>query len=929
MSRRSCRGSLRVAALLLLVLAPALPAGARPQIERAEQLGRIERSGRPEEERLVLSLLLGRRLLAEGLSGYLRADGGLLLSLGDLTAALDLAVTVDPAAGMADGWVIREGRRFALDLARGTVEVDGRTVPLETGPVELHGDGIYVDTLLLARWLPIDLKVDLRSLTLALTSREKLPIELELERQARWARMGEGSSGSGTDGEARRLPYSLLDWPALDAQANLLVSHTAAGDLVTVTPSLLAAGDLLAHNAELYLSGTAGTGESGGGRGLGTARLTLGRRDPMAELLGPLRATGYAFGDLASPTDPLVSRGLAGVGAEVSSFPLGTAALFDRMLLRGDALPGWDAELYRNDALIGFQTVGPDGRWEFGEVPLAFGRNVFRVVLYGPQGQRREVVERSFVGQGMPRPGEDRFRLGAYQQNGSLFATEGRRPLKTETETEPENRGLRLFGDYERGLTRRIAVRAGFASLPLDESEPAAGRPRFRRHDYGRLALRAAAAWGEAALEVVSDRAGGEAGQLELRSRLGRLGVFARQAVYRGLVSEQILGDSELRGLSELRLDGSLPLAGSRSLPFGLTLQREVRAGGDSSLHFEGRLSGRFHGLALTQWLALTEADGERQGTGSLLASGRLRDVVLRGNLGYDLLPARRLTQIALTAERDLRPDLRISLGLGQSLSGTGNLNLSAGLSWQLEPVLLSASLRMADDGSAQLGASVAFNLRRQPLAGPWRLRAGSAARQGAAAARVFLDRDQDGRFSPGDEPLPGVELLADGLPQEEATDARGLTDLTLAADRPVTLALDPDSLDDPSWIPARGPVRILPRGGKAWNVDFPVVATGEIDGTVRLGKMPLSNVRLQILDAGGNVVQEARSQYDGFYLFQAVLPGRYQLRIDPVQAARLRLLLPPPRDILLGPGEVRSGLDWSVERTPEGCGRAPGEAGG
>ncbi|WP_336139820.1 hypothetical protein, partial [Klebsiella pneumoniae] len=74
-------------------------------------------------------------------------------------------------------------------------------------------------------------------------------------------------------------------------------------------------------------------------------------------------------------------------------------------------------ELYRNNVLIDTATTPQDGQYRFLNIPVEFGLNVFRVVLYGPQGQRREVIRQISVGDGRLSPGEFRYGFGTVQRN--------------------------------------------------------------------------------------------------------------------------------------------------------------------------------------------------------------------------------------------------------------------------------------------------------------------------------------------------------------------------------------------------------------------------------------------------------------------------------------------------------------------------------
>jgi hypothetical protein len=114
--------------------------------------------------------------------------------------------------------------------------------------------------------------------------------------------------------------------------------------------------------------------------------------------------------------------------------------------------------------------------------------------------------------------------------------------------------------------------------------------------------------------------------------------------------------------------------------------------------------------------------------------------------------------------------------------------------------------------------------------------------------------------------------------------------------------------------MPQRQGVGLVTRPGRVATIDFPVVSTGEIDGTVRLRRggelQEVSKVELQLLDPAGEIVQVVTTAFDGFYLFERILPGRYTLRVDPEQVARLHLNAPPEHQLTLASGEVVSGVD-------------------
>jgi hypothetical protein len=136
------------------------------------------------------------------------------------------------------------------------------------------------------------------------------------------------------------------------------------------------------------------------------------RTDPDGGLLGPLKATHWALGDVSTNVTPLGIQTTAGRGAFVTNRPLNRPDSFDRTVFRGELPNGWDAELYRNEQLIGYVQSRGDGRYEFLDVPLLYGQNRFEVVLYGPQGQIRRDVKMIPVGLGSIPPRETYYWAG-------------------------------------------------------------------------------------------------------------------------------------------------------------------------------------------------------------------------------------------------------------------------------------------------------------------------------------------------------------------------------------------------------------------------------------------------------------------------------------------------------------------------------------
>jgi hypothetical protein len=578
---------------------------------------------RPPEDVLIFTLSLDSVTLGEGFPAY-PAREGYLIPFGEFCRELELGIQVDPALGSADGCIIEERRRFHLDLRAGTVTCAGRTQALDPGAVELHSDDIYVATGTLGQWLPLDVTVDFPHLALVVTGREPLPIEL------RWRRENLAPGPAPKAAAPPVLcpePYGAADLPFVDQTLLLGGAARSSGQPPFLAQSsTLASGDLLHATGQLY-----NLLDSHSGR---TTWLTLGRQDPHAGLLGPLRATRFAVGETVDPGLDLVFQGQPGNGAVLSNLPLDRSASTLQHSFRGSLAQGWEVELYRNQVLLGFQESRPDGSYEFLNVPLQYGRNDFVLVFYGPQSQRREEsfsfdtsvsqVPRGFLGyeaaELRPKSGGTRAHLqtryGLSDQLDASFAlASGDRGYATA--------GVNGFAGVGAGSVTAAWDATGGSVLDL------AGKTRFGGLD---LSLRRAFLWGGF--------------QEEISSLVG-LG-FGRVYLANNLIRSKVQNGAGFTEQTEGQLLGSLTLNDSL-----IRVQADYQQWGrpyDYSLQWQRSLS---PSLLVRSALALSPGAGDRSLTLGLERHGGR--VGLGVSLGYSTL-SRASVAVALRAGLDREP---------------------------------------------------------------------------------------------------------------------------------------------------------------------------------------------------------------------------------------------------------------------------------
>ncbi len=183
---------------------------------------------------------------------------------------------------------------------------------------------------------------------------------------------------------------------------------------------------------------------------------------------------------------------------------------------------------------------------------------------------------------------------------------------------------------------------------------------------------------------------------------------------------------------------------------------------------------------------------------------------------------------------------------------------------------------------------TLSFSLGPDPVKDNFQLRSDKRTGKGASAVLVYHDLNNNKVFDEDDTPLPEVKVIARQAGKRAETDASGVAYLyDLQANKPTDVEIDLETLEDPFWHPTVPGVSIVPRSGQVSEITFPVVTTGEIDGTVYFidndgFQETITGAVIEILDDEGEMVQSVSSEYDGFYLFEKVIPGTYTLRIHP-----------------------------------------------
>ena len=847
---------------------------------------------RPDDELFVFGLRLDRYVLSDGLIVFYDGEEA-FAPLGAVAALLEFPISVDPRAGTAKGWFLDEDRTFRLDLAGPSVEIAGRGHRLDPEDVERHPDDIYVSLRELQRWFPVVLELQFENLAIQVRGLEPLPLQERIAREERRRNLRHGTAQH--DGDVIGPEERWIDWPFVDTSIELsgrrqTEEYHGRGSFTTTVAGIVAGLDSEA------------TAIADSDQKVPNIRVRAGRRSLDGGLLGPLDAREYALGDVTTPDLPLVADNTVGRGLEVSSFDLDRLEQTNQVTLRGELPLGWEVEVYRNGELIDFQVDSDtnDGRYEFASLATVSGLNEFRLVFYGPQGQRRELVENYFVTPEFAEPGRTDFRFAANQRNRDLIDLD-----PDARSQQPDDGKGRVVFQLEHGLSETFSLGAGVASLSVDGE----------RHNYGSVNLQGSVFGALAQLDAAVEDNGGLALGGRVQTRIGDWSFFGEQSFYEEFHSEQTDNTSvsgHLSSRSSLRLNGHLPDFGLGRQPLTASVSHDISENGDWQTDIFGRLSAfvRPLNLALSTNTRLRR-DRDRDSDARLLVSTLMGDFRLRGEVAMNLAPEAGFDQVLLNADWRIDEDIGARFGIRHQGGDYELTSATVGVNYQFEHVAVGLNVDGDSEGDYSARLGISFSLGRDPRDGRIAMHARPFARRGAVSAQVFLDRDNDGVFDADEPVIPNAGFSGPRLPRNLRTGEDGGAFIVgLEPYREIEIGLNEGTLEDPFWVSGRHPVRTVTRPGSATTLLFPVIETGEIDGTVMVGRpgdqrlRPGASLKVILTDLAGNVVAQTATAYDGYYFLERIPYGRYRLMLDPEQLETLGYVVDLPREISVGAEE-------------------------
>jgi len=773
-------------------------------------------------------------LLKESLISY-KINNIWLLPLLEFAESIGVNIRSTNTISMVEGYILHPSHIFRLNVKTCEVEYKNQHEQYDCNRVIAFKEEIFVDRSLLEIWFPVLIEINSLKSQIYITALEKLPPLARLGRERMVVQSSFQKEVSSPDFIYKHEPYSLWDGVFIDQ--HLLLNRFAHD--TTFSGEVLGMETLASFNGDI--------------KTIKNSWLSFARRQPDGGLLGFLNAKEIQLWHFNGPSLPLVGGANMVRGGLISNYPLNIPTTFGGHDFEGELLPNWDMQLYHNDILIGQQSGNVSGRYHFKNVPLLYGDNRFRLVLFGPRGEEKVIHKTFQVDSSLIQSNTGNFRLaaGIGQQSNGIAAL-----------------------NYQKNLFSNMSMALAFSQMRLPQES-------FDRRYYV-AELNGFLNHLLYSSHVALNEKKGQAYGVDVRSPLS---IFTIGANYRYLShfrsdvfnrTGAILLNQKLTGLLSFPIDISPQLStrwefqrkyfndehletealnylSTNIGPFSVCHKLDVFF--SAPIIWTGDLSTRFYlffnnqaSLGLTYGKSLLQAYDV--GLKREIANQYNAQISLKQQVTNDM------TTVVLSVNKYFK-------------YFTAGLNFSN-----------------SNHNTHGVGISLSYSFFRDPRNNNWAMERDNQADHGAISALVFQDKNHNFKKDPDEKPMPDIKVIVKQSNESQKTNREGMAYFRkLMPQQVLDMKVSPQSFENIFHKSMINGFRIYPRMGKTTQIDFPIWTVGEVGGNVVLKKgnvfESIRNVELELLNAQRQKVAANKTDEEGIYTFEGLKPGHYTLQIS------------------------------------------------
>jgi len=859
-----------------------------------------------EKVELILQIKVNRLILGDVFG--IQRDKTIYIGMQNLFEVLGFLIHVDMKEKTADGWFIKDDLTFNMEEpnnSSGSVEIDANnsTYMINKDSFIYEDDDIYIDAKAIFNIFEIEYKIETNNMLLRIFPTTPLPIQEKLRRQARKKARNRNLAAKLP---LKRTPYKLWTTPFIDAQTRY-TTNSAKND--TLSYSILGAGDLAYMTSTYYVQGDRDDQ-------LKFFRMKLSRDSLSNKLLGPLKATHFSFGDINPNIGGGVGQAGNEVGVRISNRPYGRILRQQKTDFYGDAQPGWDVELYRNNIYLGIQSVEENGRYEFFNQDILAGKNIFKLVFYGPQGQRYEKTEEINLNQSGLDVRKVLYDVSLSHQHSRLFEF---RDDFSSREEETRRFNLNLIKD----VNEYVSFKGTYSRYTFsDGTTHNFIKPSTRIMFFDTLLF----------ADFILDLNGGASTYYSLsRSFWQQALTYSNSISTADFVTESTDAIKTHQTVQNVDLSGPLLTTRFLRANYGVSASRSISKDVSVVDKYTANFSANILRFSISNNVNYTKTKAidspvvhAVNGIASLSKS--MFGVNFRGGTSYLLEPSKdiKLKQITrLTGNISWRPFPRIRSQYTYSyVPISKNTSHAISLNWRTKKFSVISNFTRRNNGAYTAHMGINFSVGYDNKTSSFSLGSERIARTGGVSARVYRDDNFNGRLDATDPVIEGAKILAEQAKRHGKSNDAGIVFFPgLPTDRRTDVALDVSSLEDPFLIQIDNGYSFVPRPGVVETFNVPLVTSGEVEGVVYIEnangtKQPAGGIPITLTNIKTRDLESVVSAYDGFYLFSSIKPGRYLVSIDQTYLKRFKYSArkPMPRVVdIYRNGNVNMGNDFRI----------------
>ncbi len=852
----------------------------------------------PDGEVLFLTARLQQRLKLEGIIFAQSRNNKIAVSLKDFTQVLFFPIDIDLKKGKAQGWYIRENKKFKLNLNSRIAKTDQGEFKI-SDDVFIEDEDVFVPIDELEKWIDFEIRPRISAQELLIIPSQLLPLQEKIKRKKKNRIATETPKPllPTTD-----FPKKLIDIPVIDVTSNISLNRDGGTNTreSRYNSNITTRGDF-AHGTLTTRS------QYENDKGLRRVQATYKQESKNPDLLGTLNSRRYEIGDVTTARLPLGNNAEQDFGLRITNKDPLSNLTSPTSRISGTTFPDWDVELFRGNQFLGLQTVDENGFFSFDNVNLFSQDNNFRLIFYGPQGEIREELVSVPV---------DTSRIsdssGIYDFSVTL---EDEQTYLADNSARNEDSGsLNINALYERPIGSETAASFGFYSDQANET----------RNYVGQIGLSTSINNTLLNLNIAADD------ELETNVKLTTRRSFGEHDVntttsYIGQGFDFIDADEELpisileQSLSSI---GPIPYINNPNARYSTNFNFRETSEGDTNFNSNLGVNTRWKGLTFNEQLSYQKANLLEENQLSLLStiSGSYGKNRIRANVDYNIQPQNKISNAFLDITHEVSNDLDIRVNLQRDFDPSLT-EASLNVDWKAGFARLSPRIEYNTDNDFFIGLGTRFSILREPKLGNFRTIDRNISGNGGFSAFVYLDENGNNIRDKNEQPLEGVIVKALQNGGIQQTDENGIALFTNMIELKLTdIVIEERSLADPLWIPGNKGLSVLPRAGYFAQAYFPIHVAGELDGSI-IGKhtngtkKPMKNVGVNLYDLDGKLEETTVTDAGGFYFFSRVAPGVYYLTINEKSAKAKNFIRPLPERIEIGyDGTLIFGKDMIVQ---------------